>query len=143
MKSEKSLTLDILDKENITPYSKNDVISKEGIMVYIKNIITLAVPNTLSGALWNVQSFICIYFVGLLNDVKLLDGFSLGFTWASVFGFSIILGFSSALDTFISQFYGSKNYKECGIMLNRSINSDKILGPNQFQVLKLLKTHTI
>ena len=120
MQSEKSYHIEMIEGEPTTSSIKDFGIINEGLSSYVKDIVKLAIPNTLSGAFWAIQSFICIYFVGLLRNVKMLDGFSLGYTWASVFGFSILMGIASGLETFISQLFGSKNYKECGLMFNKS-----------------------
>ena len=41
--------------------------------------------------------------------------------YANVTFLSLIIGMSSASETLVSQNFGSKNYKECGIILQRSI----------------------
>eukprot|EP00826_Nyctotherus_ovalis_P053901 TRINITY_DN7035_c0_g2_i8.p1 TRINITY_DN7035_c0_g2~~TRINITY_DN7035_c0_g2_i8.p1 ORF type:complete len:382 (-),score=55.41 TRINITY_DN7035_c0_g2_i8:61-1086(-) len=92
----------------------------KGWLFYIKNIIRLALANTVTCSCSSIQFFICLYYAGLLDNVKLLDGMSLGFTWSNVTGFSIIFGFCSALDTFVSQYYGMKDYRNCGLTLNRA-----------------------
>lgn len=108
----------------LTPLSAKDDSEKlnqsQGLSIYIKNVFRLAVPNTITSSTWVIQSLIGIYYVSLLDDVKLLDGMSLGYSWAGVFGYSLISGFGSALDTFVTQFYGSKDYKACGRMLNKA-----------------------
>eukprot|EP01022_Parablepharisma_sp_SALTPOND_P021226 TRINITY_DN4101_c0_g1_i1.p1 TRINITY_DN4101_c0_g1~~TRINITY_DN4101_c0_g1_i1.p1 ORF type:complete len:485 (-),score=25.13 TRINITY_DN4101_c0_g1_i1:1678-3132(-) len=95
--------------------------ANEPLSFYAKNIAKLAVPNTLTFVAWTAQNLIGIYYVGMLNDVKLLDGMSLGTTWISIFGYSLIFGFASALDTFVSQYYGKQDYKGCGKVLNRAV----------------------
>jgi len=115
--------LKVMDKSHISVVSSNyskELEQEYSLSYYINNIFQLAVPNTITHSAWVIQSLIGIYYVGLLDDIKLLDGISLGYSWVSVFGYSIILGFSSALDTFVTQFYGSGDFKACGRMLNKS-----------------------
>jgi len=124
----------MIDTESSSPENANEIcipFSKDSdklnskfeikpISFFIINLIKLAIPNTLNGLAWTAQALIGIYFVGRLNNTKLLDGVSLGSTWVSICGFSIVNGLSSAMDTFISQAYGKKDYLACGLILNKA-----------------------
>ena len=109
-------SLSCTDKEKVPVES----IKYQTLISYVKNIFRLAIPNTIATSCWNLQFFIGYYFIGLLDDVKLIDGMSLGNTWNSIFGASLIYGFGTALSTFVSQYYGNKDYTKCGEVLNRA-----------------------
>ena len=93
---------------------------RKDLSFYIMNILRLALPNTIAAASWTMQTFITLYFVGQMENVKIFDAVALAYTWASVCGFSVIFGFASALDTFVSQSFGSCDYKSCGLIFNKS-----------------------
>ena len=61
-----------------------------------------------------------VIFAGRLNDETKLAGIGLGTTMNHMLGLCIIYGMGGALDTLISQAYGSGNLKLCGVYLNRA-----------------------
>ena len=67
-----------------------------------------------------VSELVNIIMIGHLNNHVLLAGVGLGNMTANIIGSSVTLGMNSALDTFVSQAYGSKNMYMCGVYLNRS-----------------------
>ena len=50
----------------------------------------------------------------------MVAGVGMGNVTMNFMGISIVTGLSNALDTFISQAYGAKNFELCGIYLNRA-----------------------
>jgi len=54
-----------------------------------------------------------------MNDATLLAGVGMGNLIVSVFGISLFIGLNGALETLVSQAYGNRNLKLCGIYLNR------------------------
>ncbi|CAJ1952042.1 unnamed protein product [Sphenostylis stenocarpa] len=63
---------------------------------------------------------ISLIFVGHLNEL-LLAGVSLANSFVNVTGFNVLIGMSSALDTFCGQSYGAKQYHMVGIHMQRAI----------------------
>uniref|UniRef100_A0A0R0J8F9 Protein DETOXIFICATION n=1 Tax=Glycine max TaxID=3847 RepID=A0A0R0J8F9_SOYBN len=63
---------------------------------------------------------ISLMFVGHLDEL-LLAGVSLATSFVNVTGFSVLLGMSSALDTFCGQSYGAQQYHMVGIHMQRAI----------------------
>ena len=61
-----------------------------------------------------------VIFASRLNDETKLAGVGLGTTMNHMLGFCIICGVGNAMDTLISQAYGSGNLKLCGVYLNRA-----------------------
>jgi len=92
----------------------------EGWLFYARRILSLGSVNTITYTCWSLQFFIGLYNAGRLNDVKKLDGMALGYAWANVSGFSFLLGIGSGIDTFVSQYFGKKDYKSCGLTLNKA-----------------------
>ncbi len=86
-----------------------------------KDIIRLGGPNLINLFLQTMTNIIGFYFVGLLEDVVLLDAVSLATTFVNIVGASVIYGFSTALDTLISQSFGKGNMRMCGIYLGRAV----------------------
>jgi len=119
-KSAKNDEICIPLSENLDKPNNNEEDEIKPVSYFLKNMASLAIPNTLNGIAWMIQSLIGIYFAGLLNDVKLLDGMSLGTTWVGIAGFSIICGLASAMDTFVSQAYGRQDFIACGLVLNKA-----------------------
>ncbi|KHN23737.1 MATE efflux family protein DTX1 [Glycine soja] len=59
-------------------------------------------------------------FVGHLGELS-LSGASMATSFASVTGFSLLVGMASSLDTFCGQSYGAKQYHMLGIHLQRAM----------------------
>ncbi len=88
---------------------------------HLSKLISLALPNTFTTLLWDTQSMISLYFLGLLRNVTYLDAYSLASSWACIFAFSVIIGLSSGLDTLVSQSFGRGDHKICGTHLVRGL----------------------
>ena len=59
------------------------------------------------------------YFIGNMNEPKLLAGVGMGNMLINVLCFAVIQGLNGALETLVSQSYGAQKYETCGIFLNR------------------------
>ncbi len=60
-----------------------------------------------------------LIFIGHLNNKNMMAGVGMGNMVQNVLGLSIVMGFGGALDTLVSQAYGSGNLQLCGKYLNR------------------------
>eukprot|EP01022_Parablepharisma_sp_SALTPOND_P021396 TRINITY_DN4208_c0_g1_i1.p1 TRINITY_DN4208_c0_g1~~TRINITY_DN4208_c0_g1_i1.p1 ORF type:complete len:483 (+),score=26.67 TRINITY_DN4208_c0_g1_i1:52-1500(+) len=85
-----------------------------------KEIVLLAIPNSITSIVTPLHIIIGLYFVGRLDNVTYLDAVALGGSWVSFFGFSIIFGSASTIDTLVSQAFGRGEYAICGLYLNKS-----------------------
>jgi Na+-driven multidrug efflux pump len=72
------------------------------------------------GMIFHPSYHICNSIIlGHSEDSKLLAALGLGGLTISIFLLSIGVSFCGSLDTLISQAYGSKDYRLCGVYLNR------------------------
>ncbi|KAF5456283.1 hypothetical protein F2P56_025782 [Juglans regia] len=94
--------------------------NKEDIIAEVKKQLWLAGPLVLVNLLVNGLQVISIMFVGHLGELA-LAGASMASSFASVTGFSLLIGMSSALDTFCGQSYGAKQYHMLGIHMQRAM----------------------
>ena len=67
------------------------------------------------------QDQLNLIFIGNYNSTEAVAAVGLAIL-AKLFSFdAIIEGMNTALDTFVSQAYGRKDYRQCGIFLHRSL----------------------
>jgi len=67
-----------------------------------------------------VTELINMSFIGHLGNASMLAGVGLGNMTQNIVGLSLIIGFNSVLDTFISQSVGAGMLEECGVYVNRA-----------------------
>ncbi|KAK2367994.1 protein DETOXIFICATION [Trifolium repens] len=65
-------------------------------------------------------NLISVMFVGHLGELS-LSGASMATSFASVTGFSLLVGMASALDTLCGQSYGAKQYRMLGVHMQRAM----------------------
>ncbi|KAL5079525.1 hypothetical protein RYX36_007946 [Vicia faba] len=65
-------------------------------------------------------NLISVMFVGHLGELA-LSGASMATSFASVTGFSLLVGMASALDTLCGQSYGAKQYRMLGVHMQRAM----------------------
>ncbi|CAN4090184.1 unnamed protein product [Withania somnifera] len=85
----------------------------------VKKILALAGPLMSVNLLLNCLQVISVMFVGHLGELA-LSGASMATSFATVTGFSLLMGMGSALDTICGQSYGAKQYHMLGIHLQRA-----------------------
>ncbi|KAH7571044.1 hypothetical protein JRO89_XS05G0243700 [Xanthoceras sorbifolium] len=85
-----------------------------------KKQIWLAGPLVAVSVLQYCLQVISIMFVGHLGELA-LSGASMASSFASVTGFSVLLGMGSALETLCGQAYGAKQYHMLGIHTQRAM----------------------
>ncbi|XP_008453462.1 protein DETOXIFICATION 16-like isoform X6 [Cucumis melo] len=86
----------------------------------LKRQLWLAGPLILVGLLQYSLQMISVMFVGHLGELS-LSGASMATSFATVTGFSLLMGMASALDTFCGQSYGAKQYHMLGIHMQRAM----------------------
>ncbi|XP_052179342.1 protein DETOXIFICATION 16-like [Diospyros lotus] len=86
----------------------------------VKKQLWLAGPLICVSLLQFCLQLISIMFVGHLGELP-LSGASMASSFASVTGFSLLLGMASALDTLCGQSYGAEQYRMLGIHMQRAM----------------------
>lgn len=98
---------------------ENDDKRKEVIDEVTKQL-WLAGPLIAVSLLQYCIQLISVMFVGHLGELA-LSGASMATSFASVTGFSLLLGMATALDTLCGQSYGAKQYSMMGIHMQRAM----------------------
>ncbi|KAG8388008.1 hypothetical protein BUALT_Bualt02G0080400 [Buddleja alternifolia] len=93
---------------------------KERMMEEVKKQLWLAGPLILVSVLQFCLQLISVMFVGHLGELS-LSAASMATSFASVTGFSLLMGMGSALDTLCGQSYGAKQYHMLGIHMQRAM----------------------
>ncbi|XP_074316585.1 protein DETOXIFICATION 16-like [Silene latifolia] len=93
---------------------------RQGFIEEVKKQVWLAGPLISVNLLIFCLQLISIMFVGHLGELP-LSGASMATSFATVTGFSLLMGMASALDTFCGQSYGAKRYGMLGIHLQRAM----------------------
>ncbi|KAH0759753.1 hypothetical protein KY290_023246 [Solanum tuberosum] len=86
----------------------------------VKKILALAGPLMSVNFLLYCLQVISVMFVGHLGELA-LSGASMATSFATVTGFSLLMGMGSALDTICGQAYGAKQYHMLGIHMQRAM----------------------
>ncbi|XP_024025616.1 protein DETOXIFICATION 16 [Morus notabilis] len=95
-------------------------VSKGEIVAEAKKQLQLAGPLVCVNVLTNCLQVISVMFVGHLGELA-LSGASMATSFASVTGFSLLIGMGSALETFCGQSYGGKQFHMLGIHMQRAM----------------------
>ncbi|PIA27952.1 hypothetical protein AQUCO_07400057v1 [Aquilegia coerulea] len=86
----------------------------------VKKQLWLAGPLISVNLLQYCLQMISVMFVGHLGELS-LSGASMATSFATVTGFSLLMGMGSALDTLCGQSYGAKQYHMLGIHMQRAM----------------------
>nr|AAK91328.2 Putative integral membrane protein [Oryza sativa Japonica Group]AAP53157.1 MatE family protein, expressed [Oryza sativa Japonica Group] len=86
----------------------------------VKRLLRLAGPLMAGFVLRNSVQMVSVMFVGHLGELQ-LAGSSLAASLASVTGFSLLSGMSSALDTLCGQAYGAGQHRLLGVYAQRAM----------------------
>ncbi|KAJ4838978.1 Protein DETOXIFICATION 16 [Turnera subulata] len=95
-------------------------VSRKEILEEVKKQLWLSGPLILASLLQYCIQIISVMFVGHLGELS-LSGASMATSFASVTGFSLLMGMASALDTFCGQSYGAEQYHMLGIHMQRAM----------------------
>ncbi|XP_078433377.1 protein DETOXIFICATION 19-like [Wolffia australiana] len=85
-----------------------------------KKQIVFSVPMILTNVAYYGIPLVSVMFAGHLGDLE-LAGATLANSWATVSGFTLMIGLSGALETLCGQAYGAKLYRKMGIYLQASM----------------------
>ncbi|KAK7314617.1 hypothetical protein VNO77_33144 [Canavalia gladiata] len=100
--------------------SKSRAIEKNEVLEEVKKQLWLAGPLISVSLLNYCLQVISVMFVGHLGELALSSA-SMATSFASVTGFSLLLGMASALDTLCGQSYGAKQHRMLGIHMQRAM----------------------
>ncbi|KAK4439176.1 protein DETOXIFICATION 18 [Sesamum alatum] len=84
-----------------------------------KDMILLSMPMILTNVCYDSIPLVSVMFAGHLGEEQLAAS-NLANSWASITGFTFLVGLSGALDTLCGQDFGAKLYKTLGIHLQAS-----------------------
>ena len=101
LKKDKKKTSSLIRLASV-PFAKGDdkAFCKLGcskIFEYIWTIIVSATPISITLAIENGETLVNLYWVGTLDDEKILGGVGLGNMWTNTLGIVAILAFDTAL----------------------------------------------
>lgn len=99
---------------------EEDLTLKTQVYDEVKKQIGLAGPLIAVSLLQYCLEVISIMFAGHLGELPLSSA-SMGTSFASFTGFSVLLGMGSALETLCGQSYGAKQYHMLGIQMQRAM----------------------
>ncbi|XP_051144470.1 protein DETOXIFICATION 16-like isoform X4 [Andrographis paniculata] len=98
----------------------NNFFCRDGFMEEAKQQLVLALPLVAVNMLQYCLQVISVMFVGHLGELPLSSA-SVATSFASVTGFSVLLGMGSALETLCGQAYGAKQHDMLGVYTQRAI----------------------
>ncbi|CAL5385397.1 unnamed protein product [Camellia sinensis] len=111
----------LIPKQKVIESKKGlEGIKKDDILTELKKQLSLAGPIIVVNLLLYCLQVISVMFVGHLGELPLF-GASTATSFASVTGFSLLVGMGSALDTFCGQSYGAKQYHMLGVHKQRAM----------------------
>ncbi|KAL6984996.1 Protein DETOXIFICATION 16 [Sarracenia purpurea var. burkii] len=118
-KRKEGLETALIPKE-IEDGRKKRVVERKEILGEVKKQLRLAGPIVSVNLLVYCLQVISVMFVGHLGELP-LSGAAMATAFASVTGFSFLMGMASALDTFCGQSYGAKQHHMLGIHMQRAM----------------------
>ncbi|MED6124811.1 Protein DETOXIFICATION 16 [Stylosanthes scabra] len=100
--------------------NKSKAIEKSEVVEEVKKQLWLSGPLISVSLLNYCLNVISVMFVGHLGELP-LSGASMATSFATVTGFSLLVGMASALDTLCGQSYGAKQHRMLGIHMQRAM----------------------
>ncbi|EPS72994.1 hypothetical protein M569_01755 [Genlisea aurea] len=100
--------------------TSDEKFTREEIVEETKTQLFLAFPMMFVNLLLSLIQNISVMFVGHVGELA-LSGASMATSFASVTGFSLLVGMACALDTYCGQSHGAKQYHLLGIHMQRAM----------------------
>ncbi|BBN14429.1 MATE family, multidrug and toxin extrusion protein [Marchantia polymorpha subsp. ruderalis] len=92
----------------------------KSILLELQELHRLAVPKLLINIVIYVQTFVSVYFLGMLGQKELAAGsFAVGF--ANIFGYSILTGLAQGIESICGQSFGGAKLPLLGLALQRML----------------------
>ncbi|KAK4404541.1 protein DETOXIFICATION 16 [Sesamum angolense] len=102
------------DAESKANFTRDEILAETKLQLF------LAGPMMFVNLLLSLIQTISVMFVGHVGELA-LSGASMATSFASVTGFSLLVGMACALDTYCGQSYGAKQYHMLGIHMQRAM----------------------
>ncbi|XP_042047840.1 protein DETOXIFICATION 16-like [Salvia splendens] len=102
------------DPESEAKFTRDEIVAEAKLQLF------LAGPMMFVNVLLSLIQTISVMFVGHVSELA-LSGASMATSFASVTGFSLLVGMACALDTYCGQSYGAKQYHMLGIHMQRAM----------------------
>nr|QBM79472.1 MATE42 [Rehmannia glutinosa] len=102
------------DPETKGQFTRDEIVAETKLQLF------LAGPMMFVNLLLSLVQTISVMFVGHVGELA-LSGASMATSFASVTGFSLLVGMACALDTYCGQSYGAKQYHMLGIHMQRAM----------------------
>mmetsp|Transcript_25120 Transcript_25120/g.31493 ORF Transcript_25120/g.31493 Transcript_25120/m.31493 type:complete len:130 (+) Transcript_25120:399-788(+) len=80
----------------------------------------LSAPLIISFLMMDFQEQVNIVMVGNLDDSAKLAAIGMGNMMMNTVPYALMLGINTALETLVSQAYGRRNLRDCGLYLHRA-----------------------
>eukprot|EP00347_Sterkiella_histriomuscorum_P017802 403347935 len=85
----------------------------------ILKLAKVSIPAMISQMFAFFMEIVNLFFIGHLNDPAKVAGVGLGNMYVNIVSQSIIIGLNGGIGTLVSQAYGQRNFRKCGVYLNR------------------------
>ncbi|KAL7138080.1 hypothetical protein ABFS83_10G138600 [Erythranthe nasuta] len=102
------------DPDTKSKFNRDEILAEAKLQLF------LAGPMMFVNLLLSLVQTISVMFVGHEGELA-LSGASMATSFASVTGFSLLVGMACALDTYCGQSYGAKQYHMLGIHMQRAM----------------------
>ncbi|XP_059661674.1 protein DETOXIFICATION 56 [Cornus florida] len=96
--------------ENMPPKPPSTPIVAQKWLLELRRQRGIAIPLIAMNLTWFAKIAITTMFLGRLGGLQLAGG-TLGFTFANVTGFSVLIGLCGAMEPICGQAYGAKNFR--------------------------------
>ena len=104
----------VAEEADLTGFDPNMTISE-----CCQLVAKIALPPIMGNMIQLLVQMITVFFIGRMNDPVLLAAVGLGNMMINVLAFAITQGLNGALEYYVSNAFGQRQYKECGQWLNR------------------------
>ncbi|KAK7251670.1 hypothetical protein RIF29_35063 [Crotalaria pallida] len=105
---------------DVVEQNKSSATGRTEVLEEVRKQLWLAGPLISTNVLNYCLELISVMFVGHLGELP-LSGASMATSFATVTGFSLLIGMASALDTLCGQSYGAKHHGMLGIHMQRAM----------------------
>ena len=99
-----------------------------------KQALYVLLPNIMTCLMYTAINVIETHFVGQLNDIKMLDGISLGILYNSLFVYYVGVGLIASMNVTLPKLFGNRDLK----IIGRQTNQIRIIIFTYFLLLTIL-----
>ena len=117
-----------MDEKSINPSLKRTVFE----------VFKIGFPAIIQMISYYLVNVINVIFSGHLGEEAIMSGVGMAVMWCNIVCLSLTYGFNCTLNTYVSQAFGFKDYRMCGVYHNRG----RIISTIVFVPLAFLLLHT-